>query len=110
MRGDSMEPSFHDGEDIFVEHTEQLSPGEIGIFFIDSEGFVKEYRPDGLHSHKPKYPPIRPTEDVEVRYVGRVLGVVPGSWCATAKERTVLDKVQSKRQRKNERWLNLGKD
>jgi phage repressor protein C with HTH and peptisase S24 domain len=110
VRGDSMEPTFHDGDDILVEHTEKLNPGEIGIFIIDGEGFVKEYRPDGLHSHNPKYPPIRPTENGEVRCVGRVLGVVPGSWCATARECTVLDKVQSKRQRKNERWLKLGKD
>jgi signal peptidase I len=30
VTGDSMEPTFHDGDDLLVEHTKELSPGEIG--------------------------------------------------------------------------------
>lgn len=104
-----MEPTFHDGDDLLVEHTERLSPGEIGIFIISGEGYVKEYRLDGLHSHNPKYKTIHPSEEDEVRCVGRVLGVIPDSWLATSRERAVLDKIHNNRQRRNERWLNLGK-
>ena len=43
-------------------------------FLVDGEGYVKEYRADGLHSHNPDYPVMTFAEDSDVRCVGRVLG------------------------------------
>lgn len=74
VTGDSMEPTYYDGDELLVEYAESISPGQIGIFVADGEGLVKEYQPDGLHSHNPKYPVRHFTDDDNVRCVGRVLG------------------------------------
>jgi transcriptional regulator with XRE-family HTH domain len=100
VSGDSMLPTFADGDDLLVEHTKSLAPGEIGIFVVAGEGYVKEYRADGLHSHNPKYKTIRPTEDDNIRCIGRVLGVVDDSWRATPKEQAVLDEIHSSKRHK----------
>ncbi len=74
VNGHSMEPTFQDGDPVLVQHTERLREGEIGVFLVDGEGYVKEYRADGLHSHNPDYPVMTFAEDSDVRCVGRVLG------------------------------------
>ena len=70
--GDSMEPTYHDGDNVFVEKTDIVKVGEIGIFFIGNECFIKEAGADGLISHNSKYPLI-PGSD-SIRCVGRILG------------------------------------
>lgn len=72
VSGDSMEPTFHNGDKVFVEKTDIVQIGEIGIFFIGNECYIKETGPDGLISHNPKYKMIPGTENI--RCVGRVLG------------------------------------
>lgn len=74
VSGRSMEPTFMDGDRVLVEHTDRLRPGEIGIFLVDNEGYIKEYRADGLHSHNPDYGMIPLSGEVTVRCVGRVIG------------------------------------
>ena len=98
VTGDSMLPTFRDGDDLLVEFTPEIGEGEIGIFVVAGEGFVKEYRRDGLHSHNPKYKTIRPVQDDNFRCVGRVLGVVTEDMLATPRELAVLNEVYSSRQ------------
>ena len=86
VSGESMEPTFYPGDRVLVEHTETLRPGEIGIFLVDDEGYIKEYREDGLHSHNPAYGTMRFTGNENVRCVGRVLG--------TVKEEQIPDREQ----------------
>ena len=74
VSGRSMEPTFMDGDRVLVEHTDSLRPGEIGIFLVDNEGYIKEYRADGLHSHNPDYGMIPLSGEETVRCVGRVIG------------------------------------
>jgi len=76
ISGDSMEPSFFDGDHVLVQHDYHLREGEVGIFVNDDAGYIKEYHKDGLYSHNPKYPPIRFNENDTVRCVGRVLGKI----------------------------------
>ena len=76
VNGPSMEPTFRDGDRVLVEHTTVLRPGEIGIFTVDGEGFIKEYQPEGLVSHNPAYPVMRFAEEQEVRVIGRVIGTL----------------------------------
>ena len=76
VTGDSMEPTYHDGDELLVEHVQELNPGEVGIFVVNGDGFVKEYQREGLHSHNPAYKTMRFAPDDNVRCVGRVLGVV----------------------------------
>lgn len=75
VNGDSMEPTFSDGELLYVRKTNQLQYGDIGIFIYAGECFVKEYGRCGLISHNPEYDNISGTEDI--RLVGKVVGKVP---------------------------------
>ena len=43
VSGDSMEPVLHDGEYAWVEECARLNPGEVGLFVVDGEGFIKVY-------------------------------------------------------------------
>lgn len=86
VSGDSMEPTYHDGDLVFVQHTEQIKPGEIGIFVNSDAGYIKEYRKDGLYSHNPKYGPIRFSGEDSVRCVGRVLGILESDQIPTDAE------------------------
>ena len=74
--GRSMEPTFYDGDQVLVQHTKELREGEIGIFLVDNEGYIKEYRKDGLHSHNPEFRTMTFHEDQSVRCIGRVIGRV----------------------------------
>lgn len=97
VSGDSMLPTFHDGDDLLVEYTDQLAPGEIGIFIVAGEGYVKEYQPDGLHSHNPRYKTIRPVQDDNFRCVGRVLDVVTPDMLPNERELSILNEIYSEK-------------
>jgi SOS-response transcriptional repressor LexA len=53
-----------------------VHPGEIGVFIAGDNGYIKEYRKDGLHSHNPDYARIIFNENEEVHCIGKVLGKV----------------------------------
>lgn len=74
VNGDSMEPDYHDGDKIYVKKTEELIPGDVGIFTVNDECFLKEFGNEGLISKNPKYNNIPGTEDVVL--IGQVLGKV----------------------------------
>ena len=94
VRGDSMEPVYHDGQIVWVQRCKQLEPGQVGIFFYDGEGYLKRYdewEPDEtdseqfldsenvlrkqpvLISYNAKYEPKRVSPHVGFRIEGRVL-------------------------------------
>ena len=85
-----MEPTFHDGDMVFVEHIPTGNPlqfGEIGAFTIGNECYIKEYQPDGLHSHNGNYPIMRFDGDAaSVFLIGRVLGTVDANLFASNQE------------------------
>ena len=43
VNGDSMEPVYHDGQIVWVEKTDTLQPGEVGVFLCNGEGYLKVY-------------------------------------------------------------------
>lgn len=50
--GTSMEPVYRDGQYVFVQQCETLSPGDVGVFFLDGKGYLKVYdeqMPDADH-------------------------------------------------------------
>lgn len=71
VSGDSMEPDYHDGERLYVKKTDHIHLGEVGIFTIRNECFLKEYGKDGLVSRNTKYNNIPGDEDV--RLIGKVV-------------------------------------
>lgn len=43
VSGDSMEPVYHDGQIVWVQQCASLSPGEVGLFLYDGDGYIKVY-------------------------------------------------------------------
>lgn len=92
VNGRSMEPTFRDGSYVYVDSSATVQPGQIGIFVVNGEAFIKEYQPDGLHSHNPRYNTIYTGEGVEVRCCGRVMGAVGEGDVATG---ALLERVEA---------------
>jgi len=76
VSGSSMEPMFHHGQDVYVEHTPDLEIGEIGLFIVNGNGYIKQLQDGYLHSLNPEYDDIQLDESDTTRIVGRVLGAV----------------------------------
>lgn len=72
VNGDSMEPLYYDGDILLVETTLQIEVGEIGIFIVDGEAFVKQLGEGKLISLNEKYKDIPLTEYSNC--MGRVVG------------------------------------
>lgn len=43
VNGDSMEPMYMDHQLVWVQTCHALRPGEVGIFILDGEGYIKSY-------------------------------------------------------------------
>ena len=72
-----MQPTYFDGEKVYVEKTDDIFIGDIGIFTRGCDCFIKELGKDKLISHNKAYPDIPASDDIVV--VGRVLGKVDES-------------------------------
>lgn len=86
VNGDSMEPTFFDGDQVLVQHMSRVKVGEIGIFVNGNTGYIKEFRKEGLVSHNPAYPVMKFNEGDDVRCIGRVLGILRKEQYATEEE------------------------
>lgn len=82
VHGDSMEPTYKEGDLLFVRSQNQLNVGDKGIVTIGALTFVKELGPDGLISHNPNYAPPEPFEDTPVIIQGKVLGICTEDYLA----------------------------
>ena len=76
IMGDSMEPTYHNGDKAFVEKCDSVDIGEIGIFVVNGDAFIKEFGDKCLISHNEKDKPITLSENDSVYCCGRVIGVV----------------------------------
>ena len=76
ISGDSMEPTYHDGDKVFVEKCDSVEIGEIGIFIVNGEAYIKELGNKCLISHNEAYKPIKLGSSDSIYCFGRVLGVV----------------------------------
>lgn len=71
--GDSMEPTFSHNDVVLVKKQDTINVGEIGIFIVDGECFIKELGEDRLISHNKKYPDKMFSECMDIRVVGKVV-------------------------------------
>ena len=78
VSGDSMEPKFFDGQRVLVRNQPMIEPGEIGIFLIEGERYIKIYCGDHLESANPDYPDRQ--FDEYSKCLGKVLGVLQDEW------------------------------
>ncbi|MDO5435805.1 MAG: XRE family transcriptional regulator [Clostridia bacterium] len=94
VSGRSMEPTFFDGDRVLVKRTEEIRPGEIGIFLVNDEGYIKEYSPEGLKSHNPAYPMMRFDDETTVRCYGRVVGKLNDEQIPTGEQLKQYDEAR----------------
>ena len=73
-----MEPEFHDGQIAWVLQQESVANGEIGIFALNGEAYIKKLKDDKdgifLISLNEKYAPIKVGENDRLDIFGKVLG------------------------------------
>ena len=71
-----MMPHFKDGDVVLVRSQPYVNVGEIGIFVIDGNGYIKERGDDRLISINPEYDDIYFEEDQDIRCKGLVIGTL----------------------------------
>lgn len=76
VSGDSMLPKYHDGDIVLVKQTPSIFEGEIGVFYVDGDSFIKQLGSGELISLNPDYPNIPIREYNSVRCFGQVIGVL----------------------------------
>lgn len=76
VSGDSMLPKFHDGDIVLVKQSPLILEGDIGIFGIDGDSFIKQLGKKELISLNPNYPNIPIKEFDSVHCFGKVIGVL----------------------------------
>ena len=78
ISGDSMEPEFEDGQIAWVLKQDILEHGEIGIFYLNGDAYIKKLQDDKngvfLISLNKKYPPIPVNENDRFDILGKVVG------------------------------------
>lgn len=78
VSGDSMEPTYNNGDLVFVHSCEEIPVGRVGVFLMDGQQWIKELGDEELISHNSKYKPIPMRDDI--RCQGLVLGVCDESY------------------------------
>lgn len=74
VSGDSMEPEYSSGDIVLVETCPDVAVGEIGIFIVNDQGFIKQRGEDRLISLNPEHDDVYIHEGDYVSCRGRVLG------------------------------------
>lgn len=74
VRGDSMEPMYFDNDIVFVKANVLVESGQIGVFCLNNEGFLKMLQGNRLVSLNPKYEAKTIGEYDSFFCVGRVIG------------------------------------
>jgi len=74
VSGDSMMPRFVDQQIIFIHEQSALDEGEIGIFCLNNDAYLKKLGRGCLISLNPKYDPIPISEHDDFKVFGKVVG------------------------------------
>ena len=77
IKGDSMEPDYHDGDLVFIQTSVDLNDGVIGVFNYNGEAYIKQLVIDTeqayLHSLNPEYKDMPITPETDFRIIGEVV-------------------------------------
>lgn len=74
VSGDSMAPRFVDRQIIFIHEQPALDEGEIGIFCLNGNAYLKKLEKGCLASLNPAYDPIPIQDYDDFRVFGKVVG------------------------------------
>lgn len=70
--GESMEPDYQDGDNVLIKTGSDVEVGQVGVWRVGDEVYIKQRQPDRLHSLNPAFPDI--PIDGEVHCYGLVIG------------------------------------
>ena len=77
IKGDSMEPNYHDGDLVFIQTSVDLNNGVIGVFNYNGDAYIKQLVIDKdqayLHSLNPVYKDMPITPETDFRIIGEVV-------------------------------------
>ncbi len=76
VSGDSMEPDFSHNDIALVQQDAELFPGDIGVFVVNSNAFIKELGDNELISRNKHYKNIPIHDGDNVVCMGKVIGKV----------------------------------
>ncbi len=76
INGNSMLPHYKNNDIVLVRSQPEVSVGEIGIFTIDGNGYIKERAKNRLISINPDYDDIYFKENQDIRCKGLVIGTL----------------------------------
>lgn len=78
IKGNSMEPIYFDGDIVLVKQQPAVELGEIGIFDIEDNGYIKKYGGDRLISLNAEYDDIilSDYDEERIHCFGKVIGRV----------------------------------
>lgn len=76
VRGDSMKPSYNDGEKVLIKKSTTIYQNEIGVFIVNGESYIKKMGQGELVSLNPEYENIKLSDFDDVRCCGKVIGKV----------------------------------
>ena len=74
VSGNSMEPEYFDNDKVFVKRMDDVDDGEIGLFFLDGDVYIKEKNANGLRSLNPDYQIIPVNEYSSIKCYGKIIG------------------------------------
>lgn len=74
VSGNSMEPEYFDNDKVFVKRMDDVEDGEIGLFFLDGDVYIKEKNANGLRSLNPEYQIIPVNEYSSIKCYGKIIG------------------------------------
>ena len=74
VSGKSMEPLYSNGDILLIQKRSELKTGDIGVFIINNEGYIKRLGKEGLDSINPDYDGVPVGDHDAFRTVGKVLG------------------------------------
>lgn len=77
IKGDSMEPDYHDSDLVFIQTSVDLNDGVIGVFNYNGDAYIKQLVIDEdqayLHSLNPAYKDMPITPETDFRIIGEVV-------------------------------------
>jgi SOS-response transcriptional repressor LexA len=74
VKGDSMSPVYNDGEIVYVKLHRLVESGEIGVFLLNGEGYLKKLQGTKLMSLNNAFPHIEVKESDSFYMAGKVVG------------------------------------
>ena len=80
VNGDSMLPDYKDGDNVMVSQHIELKHGDVGIFVVNGNAFIKEYGKTELISRNPEFPNIQVNESDNIVCLGKVVGKLEGEY------------------------------